>query len=828
MDRLLLTCLAFLAFSPLVPAAPPAPEKAEARTDRYGDPLPEGAVARLGTLRLRHGSEVLALAFSPDGSLIVTGGRFGQVQVWDVATGKSVRQLHVTGGLMYCLAFSPDGKLLAAADHHGQLCSIWEVATGKLLFDGRNIYLREILPFMNTIGSASYAPDGKLLATADRGEVSLRDPRSGQVVRSLALKKGHASIALFSPDGKVLASTGEDHDIILTDVQGGGPSRRLHGHEGTLFGVAFSPDGTTLVSGAGDETVRLWNLQTGVEVRRFTGHKGIGKYQYGSVIGVAFTKDGKGVISASEARVVLWEPGTGKEIREFRGHQRDVGAIALSPDGKTLAAAGDDGTVRLWEVATGKPVLPFDGHGGHVEALAFGPGGNRLASGGRDLLCMWDVREGKTTWRAGEGGAMVNSLAWTPDGKRLATAGGPGLRLWEAESGKERARMDGPEDETVHVALSPDGEWSVSRHKTGLIRIWNKDKKVVREFGDRCGPQELPYFTALSPDGAVLAVGGPNGTTKLWAVPGGQLLRELGIRGGSGFSAAFSPDGKVVAIGHDGASLYAVATGKETRRTAGDKSWISALAFSPDGRTLASADGDGCVRVWESSTAKERRKFVGHREGHDGVRCLAFTPDGKLLASGGEDTTILLWDVTRPSGKATTPAAGLSEKELASLWATVADDDAGRAYEAMCRLIAAPAQAVPFIKDRLPAVPHADPKKIAQLVKDLDAEDFDVREQASKELAKIAEVAEGALSAALKSSPSAEARRRAEDLLAKIQKDPAGEALQALRAVEVLEHIGTPEASRVLEGLARGAPEARLTRDARAALDRLGRRPSQP
>jgi hypothetical protein len=230
---------------------------------------------------------------------------------------------------------------------------------------------------------------------------------------------------------------------------------------------------------------------------------------------------------------------------------------------------------------------------------------------------------------------------------------------------------------------------------------------------------------------------------------------------------------------------------------------------------------DPDVRLYELATGRERRRFVGHQAN---AHALTFSPDGKRLAAGGDEGTILVWDVTGLRSGSDAGPSQPSNRDLATIWDGLADDDASRAYDAMCRLIHCPAQALSFLRERLRPAAAADPMSVRRLLADLDSDEFDVRERASQALGKMGGQAESALNQFLKGNPSAEARKRAERVLAKIDADPTGEALRALRAIEVLEHIGTPEASRLLKSLADGAPEARLTREAKAALQRLEKR----
>jgi hypothetical protein len=319
----------------------------------------------------------------------------------------------------------------------------------------------------------------------------------------------------------------------------------------------------------------------------------------------------------------------------------------------------------------------------------------------------------------------------------------------------------------------------------------------------------------LSPDASLVALGGPNETTRLWRVADGKLIRVLSEKGSSGQCGAFSPDGKLFAEASTDVLLREVATGKEVGRFEAHKPWVYALAFSPDGRMLASAGGDREIRLWEVATGALRRCLEGHEAGYSRIQALAFAPDGRFLASGGEDTTILLWDVTAPggSGKART---------LAAAWDALADADATKAYEGLCRFIRAARQTPRFLDKRLQPVPRCEPVRIARLIAELDSSTFEIREKATSALAQLEEQAEVALQEAARSR-SAEVRRRAARLLDRLRPGLPTGRLRAARAVEALEHIGSAEARMLLRKWANGAEGASLTREARAALARMDR-----
>src|SRR5262249_5047278 len=279
----------------------------------------------------------------------------------------------------------------------------------------------------------------------------------------------------------------------------------------------------------------------------------------------------------------------------------------------------------------------------------------------------------------------------------------------------------------------------------------------------------------------------------------GQEIRQLSEQQAVVAAIDFSPDGKLLASGsqQDGSvRLWEVETGKQVRHLQGHPGYVASVCFSADGRTLAVGSWRE-VRLWEMATGKERGRLLGHC---GDVTGFAFSADGKVLASGGGDTMILLWDLTGRMRDGRLPEKNLLAAELAAAWTRLTGEDSAQAYQALWTLVASPQQAVPFLKKRLQPAAPVDTERINRLIKSLDDDGLEVREKATAELKKFGEQAEAALRKALAAGPSAEVRLRLESLLEKLG-DPSSSAqrLHALRAVEVLDFIGTPEAQEVLK-----------------------------
>ncbi len=812
-------------------AEPDTARAAPARTDRHGDPLPDGAVARLGTVRWRHGYHIGRLVYSPDGRMIAATG-FGQaVTLWDTASGRLVHKFPLQSQPSSGITFSPDGTLLAAGDW--QACHLWDVATGK--------EVRRLKADRRNADSLAFSADGKTVACVDlEGTLRLWDVANGAELRRVDCKQGVLWAVAFSPDGRRLATGGTDGSVCLWDANNGRELHRLKEAQGRgVTRILFSPDGKRMFSsGMGsDETVHEWDPETGRPVRDF-GERRRGR------LPVALSGDGTLLASGEfDGEIGLWDTASGREKQHWSAGNLPLWAVAFSPDGKTLASAGNnDSGIRFWDVATGRERHPPHEHVGPVPILRYSADGKTLVSvGADDRMLWWDLAEQlprrEFAWStrgeehafalSADGGVLADASALPP---RARTE--PPIRLWDVRAGKPLLKLGDGTGRPSAVAVSPDGGLVAAGNEDSSVTLWDtRDGKVVREF--RASAVRCLCF---SPDGKALAAGlwksgggTGGGTLRLWDVAGGQERCAFDVRE-TLTGVAFSPDGKVLACGNGYrqdafVTLWDAGTGAELCRHEGHRDSSGAIAFSPDGKLVASGSGslawtDKSVHVWEAATGRLIRRFTGHAGDVAGV---AFSPDGLSVASGGGDSTILLWDVTglRPAGR--WPGRHLDGRELEDCWAALADADPAKAYDAVWILAAAPGQTVPFLRGQLKPVPRADEKAVARLIADLDSDDFRVRETATRELGKLGDAVAHALRRALAGKPGAEADRRLRVLLDQARAGSPGR-LREHRAVQALEHAGTGPAREVLRALAGGAPEARCTEEAKDALRRLGGR----
>jgi len=837
---LLIVCLALCALSPARSAPPPASNEKEprqgktARVDRYGDPLPPGALARLGTRRFRHHEALAAVALTPDGKTVAASGPRSGVRLWEAVTGKE--QARPAGYDRYrasALAFASDGARLLLATSDGVWVWDWLKEKEPRLFAGTEEFdwqklARDAgkdlgLPLTTSIAVVSVAvsPDGRHVAWSDlNGTVRRQELRAGKEVlvakgRPFFLPGPNHPVA-FSPDSRLLAFSWDDHSIRLRDVAANKEVRRLQGHRDDVVGIAFSPDGKLLASTSTDGTLRLWATATGKHRLCLNGPQG------GSV---AFARDGKAVATGDDDGVIrVWSLPEGKLLWRAQGQCTGVSGLAYTPDGRTLVAVGEDEAVRRWDAATGEELGANEGHTARVWSVAFSPDGRTLASASGDATArLWDPRTGKELRRLEGHDDRLCAVTFSPDGKVVATAGfGQTVHLWETTSGKQRQLLKGMGGGVYDLAWCQGGKLLATNLGTyDRLLLWDvsSGRKLFKIEG-----RNPVAGLASSPGGTELAVAEHEEVTVLDLATRRSLCHILDAEA-SIQKVAFSPDGRLVAAASKKGSpcrVYEVASGQMVRaaRLPGEEQAEPlSVVFAGRNDLLAFGTAGGSIFLWDLRSG-EPAEFKGEC---GSILSLACSPDGKLLASGNSDTTVLIWAVPAVRSTAITPGAEPSRTELEKWWGELGGD-AVTAHRAVQALASSPRSAA-FLRERLRPIALQDAKVVARHVAGLASEDYRERRDALAALERLGELAVPLLQKRLGEKPSLEEARRIEELLRKTVRWRADQ-FQALRAIQSLEYMGTAAARQVLESLAGGAPESRLTQEAKASLRRLARKPT--
>jgi WD40 repeat protein len=647
--------------------------------DLFGDPLPAGAVLRLGTIRLRHASNVLSVAFSPNGETLATVASLDPgIQLWDVQTGRLMRTLlgSVTNPPQRAV-FSPNGARLAAVCRRGGV-QLWDVGSG--------LELREASEGQEQQGpvAIAFAPDGRHFAAAGfRGAIRLWDAdNSGRrrLLVDLGKRAGGIQSLAFSPDGKLLAYS-VNGDIRLLNAETGAAVGKIeHAHEQEILNLAFGLDGKTLFS-AGDSEyrpvpgkpdwfqcdprLRIWDVATGKVVRDFT-HT---PPETGACT-AALSRDGHTLASRQKNSLLVWDVATGQVKQRIANFWLPAPArdkpihdswafsgtsLAISPDATRIASVNAPlHTVTIWDAATGRPTPDFcDSHAESIAGLACSPDGTRIVTGGgRDgTVRLWDSATGKTlrTFVIGdEFPCEVRSVAFSPDGKSIV-AGGPNskdgqntgiVRIWDVETGAVRLELR-PDVEVSGVAFSHDG--SRLAIATSNFREFFLDDNFKRGAGGKQPPRDRTLLIVDSKTGAE---------------------RQRIKLGGYVKALAFSKNGASVGVVAEGRKVSSWDVGRgelrhESAAPAADARLrsheVCAAAIADDGSLAAmSLWSSPVATLWDLSLATQVGQVDLPREAEGFIgNVLAISLDKRVLASasvGGEDhgtekQSIRLWDL---------------------------------------------------------------------------------------------------------------------------------------------------------------------------------------
>jgi WD40 repeat protein len=656
-----------------------------------GPHFPDHVAHVFGNLRVRHGNEILAVAFSPDGKWLATGSRDRTVKIWDMANGHEAASY--TGHQRYvrAVAFSPDSKWVASAGGDRDI-RLWDPQSGK--------DVRTLKGTGNYITAMVISPDGKyVFAAGDDRTLQIYDTATGTIKRTLDFKFGGIRGLAFSPDGTRLAAGAENGQVRLwvypdvvtleapeywsqqddegssnfvtfspdskllircgpdalkfydVQVPGGArvtdphlvlrppddPKNKSKLHHFTC--AAVSKDGKTLFTGCTDGLIRL-NDMDGLEPA------GVYRGHHSEITGLAFNRQGTQLASASSDYTVrLWNFDIVLQSREFAGHTEPIWAADFSPDGNRIISAGADRTARAWDVATGTELRKYGQHSEGLTAARFSPDGKSVLLGGGDkLLRIYDADTAKLLKTFEGHTGTVTAATFNHDGTRIVSGGADKtVIIWSVETAKPVATVN-VGSIVMAVAFSPDGKQVVAGMVDQYVRIFDADK-------GQPGPAWKAHSAAVGglafdAKGEFLATCGFDSLVKIWkAAEPGTLVANLPGHGGPVSAVAFRPDGQyLVSAGNDhlvklwkrdGASF------KEAQVFRGHKDWVTTLAFSRNGYFVLSAGADHAIKVWEVAS----RELPLTAEHTGAVECVAVSPDGRLMASGGTDKTIKLWDL---------------------------------------------------------------------------------------------------------------------------------------------------------------------------------------
>jgi WD40 repeat protein/serine/threonine protein kinase len=574
---------------------------------------------------LHHGGWVFRAEFSPDGQRVVTASWDGTAAVWDRA-GKQLFVLRGHTGRVNGASFSPDGHRIVTAGGDGTVRQ-WDAATGAAL---------TVSIAGDLMLAASYSPDGRTIASVGlaNGVVEVWDAGDGH--RRWAAKAHSDGIQTrprFSPDGLRLVTAGADHTARVWDVDRGVTLLVLRHADKVRFAM-FSPDGTRVLTASDDGSAKLWDASSGDMVQSLDGKQGAVHY-------AEFDCTGERVLTAGrDGTTIVWDAHDGLVIARLSRHLSMVGAAHFDPGCRRVATASGDNTARVWDLANVDRTLIVAAHKKSAYAVSIRDG--QGFSAGTDGFRTWSVARGDATALVAPLGGPMQWGTWSHDGRRIAGAAGEVAYVWDAAAPSRPIVLAGHSATITRISFDRNDDRLVTTGEDGTARVW--DVASGRSLGTfSAADAGTAPVAALSPDGTQLATSSKaaEGVIRLWDVRTGALARTWPGHATWVSALAFSPDGSMLASGSEdqNARLWTVSTGSLVRTLEGHGDEVNLVAFSPDGERLVTGSV-GELRIWEVATGA----LVEHQIDHRGYMVDAqFSPDGELLATAGDDGAVRVW-----------------------------------------------------------------------------------------------------------------------------------------------------------------------------------------
>jgi WD40 repeat protein len=649
-----------------------------------------------------HQDAVLSVAYSKDGSKLLTGSYDSTARLWDLAGGKP-REFRAHDWWVWSAAFSPDEQRIVTASQDGSAI-VWSADKGE---PGP--------PFLGHAGpvySAAFSPDGQFVATGsyDKRVLLWRpdDLKTQDLEKVLATDAAEAAptpfVALdghsagvrsvrFSSDGRLLLSGGNDNAICVWDVASKNLVKTLRGHASRVASAVFAPGDDRVLSGGYDHFAKLWSISKYEEVRVLGGR--VLKGHRDSILGAAFSPNGKTVVTASRDRsAIAWDVATGDQLRSYdEGHAYLASAGLFFPDGKRLLTSAVDNTTRIWDIAAGtqlatlegtgtsaavalprhgqwiatgsndrsiqiwepagKLLRQFDGFNSDVTAIAISPDDQHIFTGDGAGRCrLLHAETGQLVWEARSHSRGITAAAFVAGGTRILTASlDRTVGQWDAATGREDiARVLKHPDAVTALAVSSDGRQALTACADKVVRLWNVDG--AREIKALPTSETLTTDVAFSPDGAHGLTTGADNRVRLWDLASGREIPRPGEAGGAFldlaattllvWSAAFSADGnQLLTVGGAEARLWDSAAAKQMMAFS-PQSAVSSVQFSKTGEQIVTGSWDNAARIWNSATGAALVKLGGVHTRF--VNASVFSPDGSKVLTASDDKTVQMWD----------------------------------------------------------------------------------------------------------------------------------------------------------------------------------------
>ena len=574
-----------------------------------------------------HTNIVTSVAFSPDGTRIVTGSVDMTAKVWDARTGAALVELKGHMGRVNSVAFSPDGTWIVTGSVD-RTAKVWDARSGTIV-----LQLKE---HTGAVNSVAFSPDGTSIVTGSEDQTAkMWDARSGAVLVELIGHRAVVETVAFSPDGGRIVTGSSDSTAKVWDARTGSLLLDLKGRGGWVHSVAFSPNGMQIVTGNLDRTAKVWDAHSGASLVELKGHSE-------AVNSVSFSPDGTRIITGGDSTAKVWDARRGAALVELKGHSEAVNSVSFSPDGTRIITGGGN-MAKVWDARNGNALFELNGHTKVVTSVTFAPDDTRIVTGSEDqTVRIWDARKGNVLLELNGHTDKVTSVAFSPNCTRIATGSvDMTAKVWDARSGTALFDLNGHSRGVAGVAFSPDNASIVTGSWDGTARVWDANSgSPLLEL-----KQHAAQVTsvAFSPDGRNIVTGSWDGTARVWDANSGSPLLELNGHTGGINGVAYSPNGMhIVTGGNDNsAKMWDARNGSALFELKGHLNGVTSVAFSPDSGRIVTCSDDRTAKVWDARSGTALLELKGHT---GKVTCVTFSQDGKRIVTGSWDRTSRVWD----------------------------------------------------------------------------------------------------------------------------------------------------------------------------------------
>jgi WD40 repeat protein len=851
--------------------------------DNFGDPLPIGAIARIGTVRYRTsgGHMNFQPVLSPDGKSLAMSGVNDEIEIIELPAWKKTRTIRgrdfekKNTPYFQNVVFSQDSKKIVGIDSNSPQIYLIDIASGKLIKKIRqNEKQRANLPFF------VLSSDEKTLIfniSNNKGNVATNefqvwDLEQNKMLHSIEVPMnnfdGRATIPTITADGRTMVvpvtlqnPNPRNADRVQThlefwDLTTGKSIRKIEMETPMVF-TAIAPNGKWLAASNGQSVLRFYDIKKGEEIHNI-------RMRRAAVSHITFSPDSSALYVADHSgTIVRYDPVRGEHIGETKApvNMASVRQIAFAPDGKAYAMAQYADAIHYWEVASGKLLSPTGVPATMIEALTFSAQGDLFVASEEGHAAWWNPRTatkvrdlklefapdnslndiifdgpGPGIARAPYRRDNIGRLKMSPNANFITVGEAGAVSIYDAKTCKLLYDDDARNGRVGGLAFIDGGEKLASIQQK-KVRVWNtRTGRDVNAFEAPIRDMEFPMRMTASSKGNYFAFSTGNdqgmGRVLLWDVAKKELTREWPTQD-RGDALRFSPDDQWLAVGalQDQVRLtnvsrpradYTLQLGKRIDE-------VTQLAFSPDSRQLACAtiyvnrnSDSGRLVIFEVASKKIRLEYSGHINGI--IDRLAYSHDGSLLASGASDTTALIWRAGLRAYMDNAAAKELTPDELDEHFKQLAGTNATTAFQHMIKLVQTPSQAVKLLGEKIAPAERvvSGEKTVPQWINDLASSQFVVRNRANATLIKIGASIEPDLKNALEKARDVETKRRIESLLEHFAAHEwSTEEVRHARAVEIIEAVGTAEARAALTRWAGGDSGAILTKQARVSLAQL-------